>query len=274
VVAKLKRIHAYDDSLVVVTADHGIAFTKGSLIRGVAKENYPEIMWTPLLVKAPRQERGVADDRASLGVDLLPTIADHLRIKMPWKVDGQSLLGAPRAAATRRVLEWDFNALRPAPGQKYVTVDGPQGFASVLRASASTGTGDPDLRLFAVGGYAGLIGTDPEPLVDRSAAAVTGRIVRHRSRADGDRGDAPWLYVGGKLSGSNAPVRHLAVAVNGKIATTTLTTSNALVPGLSIFSAVLPPEMVHGPNDRIDLYVVEGDESVPRLVPVTVGAPP
>ena len=135
-------------------------------------------------------DAGAVDDRAALGVDLLPTIADHLRTKLPWKVDG------------------------------------PQSVASVLRAFASSGTGDPDLRLF------------------------------------------------GKLSGSNAPVRHLAIAVNGKIATTTLTTSNALVPGLSIFSAVLPPEMVQGPNDPIDLYVVEGDESAPRLVPVTVGAQP
>jgi hypothetical protein len=274
IVAKLKRIHAYDDSLVVVTADHGIAFTKGSLIRGVAQENYPEIMWTPLLVKAPRQEQGAVDDRAALGVDLLPTIADHLRIKMPWKVDGHSLLGAPRAEPTRRVLQWDFNSLKPAPGQEYVTVDGPPGFASVLRAAASTGTGDPDLRLFAVGGHAGLIGSDPDAAIDGNAAAVTGTLVRHRARADGERGGVPWLFVSGKLSGTNAPVRHLAIAVNGKIAATTLTTSNALVPGLSIFSTVLPPELVHGPDDRIDVYVIEGDESAPRLVPVKLAGQP
>jgi hypothetical protein len=269
-VAKLKRIHAYDDSLIVVTADHGVAFTTGSVLRGVAKENYPEIMWTPLIVKAPRQMRGAVDDRVALGVDLLPTIADHLRTKLPWKVDGRSLLGAPRTTTSRRILEWDANLLQPPPGQHYVTVDGAAGFASVRRATASTTAGDPRLRLFGLGGYAGLVGKDPTTYIDRNATPTTGRIVRGRTRAGSDPRDAPWLFVTGKLSGTSYPLRNVVVAVNGVIAAVTISTRNPLVQGSSVFSTALPPTLVHGPDDRIDLYLAEGNGFAPTLVPVTL----
>jgi hypothetical protein len=256
-----------------VTADHGVAFTKGSLIRGVAAENYPEVMWTPLIVKAPDQQRGAVDDRAALGIDVLPTVADHLGVDMPWKVDGHSLLGTPRTEPKRRVLQWRFNSLKPPPGREYVTVAGPQGFATTLRGTASSAGGDPDLRLFRVGPYGGLVGSDPSPYVDDEAERTTGRIVRRRERAGAGPDDAPWLFVSGKLSGPNAPVRNVAVAVDGRIAAVTMTTSNALVPGLSIFSTVLAPELVRSPDGRIEVYLVDGDVAAPRLVPVTLTAP-
>src|SRR4029078_741624 len=49
----------------------------------------------PLFVKYPRQRKGAVDSRAARTVDVLPTIADVLGIRMPWHVDGNSLLGAP-----------------------------------------------------------------------------------------------------------------------------------------------------------------------------------
>ena len=41
VIARLKHIGAYDQSLILVTADHGVAFTAQSSIRGASKANYP-----------------------------------------------------------------------------------------------------------------------------------------------------------------------------------------------------------------------------------------
>ena len=39
-------------TLIVVTADHGVAFRAGRTFRGVAPETWPNVAWIPLIVKA------------------------------------------------------------------------------------------------------------------------------------------------------------------------------------------------------------------------------
>ncbi len=90
---KIKSVGAWKDSMVVVTADHGVSFTPGEGIRSVTKHNYTEILWTPLFVKYPGQPAGVVDDRPVQSIDVLPTVADVLKVKIPWKIDGVSMLG-------------------------------------------------------------------------------------------------------------------------------------------------------------------------------------
>ena len=57
-----------------------------------------------------REAGGAVDDRVALGIDILPTIADHLGIETLWKLDGRSLLGTPRTEQTRKVLDWKFTS--------------------------------------------------------------------------------------------------------------------------------------------------------------------
>ena len=47
----------YDDALVMVMADHGIAFTAGGLVRGGIQENIDDIAYVPLFVKTPGTNR-------------------------------------------------------------------------------------------------------------------------------------------------------------------------------------------------------------------------
>ncbi len=68
VVARLRALGVYDDTLLVVTADHGVAFRGGAPIRGVTRATIPDIAWTPLLIKAPNQHAG-GHRRPSRGVD-------------------------------------------------------------------------------------------------------------------------------------------------------------------------------------------------------------
>ena len=63
IVKKLKKIGAYDKTLFIVTADHGVAFTQGNPIRGVSEKNYPQIVWAPLFIKAPGQTNGVVEQQ-------------------------------------------------------------------------------------------------------------------------------------------------------------------------------------------------------------------
>ena len=83
----------YDRALVVVAADHGASFRMGAALRDVTTEHFAGVASIPLFVKYPGQKRGATDLRPARTVDILPTIADVLGIRMPWRVDGSSLAG-------------------------------------------------------------------------------------------------------------------------------------------------------------------------------------
>ena len=108
-IAKLKANGTYDRSLVVVVADHGAAFLPGEQSRIVTEANIGEIAPVPLFVKAPGQRRGAIDDSDVETTDLLPTIARHLRARVPWKVDGTPAQARPDRR-TLRVFRQDDGA--------------------------------------------------------------------------------------------------------------------------------------------------------------------
>ena len=76
-VRRLKQIGLYDRALVVVTADHGVAFRPGDQARLVTRTNVGQVAPVPLLVKAPGQRAGRVDDGFVETTDVLPTIARH-----------------------------------------------------------------------------------------------------------------------------------------------------------------------------------------------------
>jgi len=101
---RLEAEGLWDDALVVVAADHGIAFEAGSPTRQPTGQNLQEIYRVPLLIKAPGQIDGRTDDRNAMLVDVLPTIMDLLDVEVDWDLDGQSLVGPPRTDPTKPVI--------------------------------------------------------------------------------------------------------------------------------------------------------------------------
>ena len=57
----------------------------------------------------------MVDDRSARTVDIVPTIVDLLHIKMPWKLDGLSLLSASRPFPSRIVVRSITGDLVNAP---------------------------------------------------------------------------------------------------------------------------------------------------------------
>lgn len=273
IVARLVAVGAYDDSMVVITADHGAAFTAVEPIRGISRKNAPEIVWTPLFVKQPHQGVGVVDDRPARSIDVLPTIADVLHLHLPWKVDGHSLLGPRAPEGARRVTAWKLDTLEPAPGKDYVTVDGATGFAAAIKGRASPFGGDPRLRLYRVGPYGDLLGRAAAPLVTSSERGPSGQLA-DPARFTAVRPAAPlvpWTDVRGTVSTAE-PDLPLAVAVNGVVAGFAGTYVANRGQGPAAWWAIVPPTAFRpGPN-QITLYVVRGDPSAPRLVSVRLGA--
>jgi hypothetical protein len=106
VVDRLRSLDAFDESLIVVTSDHGIAFEPDGGIRyyegqPIDATDPPDVLWVPLIVKEPGQREGVVNDDNVLAIDVLPTIADVLGVELPWAVDGRSALGPPRAGVAK-----------------------------------------------------------------------------------------------------------------------------------------------------------------------------
>ena len=139
---RLKSQGMWDDSLIVVAADHGVAFLKGRRDRRTLdSQNYGEIAPIPLFIKAPGQKKGKVNDAYVETIDILPTIFDLLHLKPKVKMDGHSafspevqkrrlapdppaqhvqaapLLGPGFEAAKKRVRERNLRALRHGRGR-------------------------------------------------------------------------------------------------------------------------------------------------------------
>jgi arylsulfatase len=86
----LRQRGLYDDSIIVVTSDHGEQFYEyGHHDHGYTLHN-PEVH-VPLLVRVPGVEPGT-DDTIVSTVDIVPTILDALGIEIAHEIEGVSLL--------------------------------------------------------------------------------------------------------------------------------------------------------------------------------------
>jgi hypothetical protein len=266
---RLRAIDAYDNALIVVTADHGASFAGNQPFRGVAGSTYPNIVWTPLIVKAPQQTRGRIDDRAARSIDVVPTIADYLDVTLPWHVDGRSLLTS-KGDEPPRLLKWERNAMQPARGEKYLTFDGQKGFKEVLRARAADATDEAKLRLYRIGPFGSLIGRSAQQWIGEPAAGIKGTLdaAAWYRRIDPNAAKIPWADLHGRVD--LPPNRWVAVTVNGVVAAVTQTWGD---PGATRteFWGVLPPALFHWGANDVRLYTVEGAPPNPELDEIRLG---
>ncbi len=266
IVARLRKVRAYDDTLLVVTADHGAAFNAHEPVRGVSAANYPQVLWTPMFVKQPGQASSSIDDRPVRSVDVVPTIADALGVRIPWSVDGRSMNAAPRTSTTVRTLDWDWSTIHPRHGP-FLSVDGTRGFASVLTARATSESGDPGLRLYRVGPYGALIGRS---LAGKVGTPTSGGVMVPKELTapiDPKAHDARWARPAGLLQGV-APNTWLAITVDDTVVG--LTRAYVRDDGITIYWAELATSLVGRGMHRIGAWEVSGPVSSPRLARLTV----
>lgn len=114
--AELERLDVLEDTLVVITADHGDEFGEHGRL-GHAKSVYDEVLRVPLLFwDRDRIPAGrVIDDQVSL-VDVTPTILDLVGLAPPNRVPGRSLAdalaGGPLAGNEVRFAEGTHKGVR------------------------------------------------------------------------------------------------------------------------------------------------------------------
>ena len=100
---RLRAVGAYDDALIVVTADHGASLRPGRRFRMPTAETFADVAGVPLLVKRPGQRRGRVSSANVETIDVLPTLAAEIGVRPPWDTDGSNAFDrnrTPRAAKT------------------------------------------------------------------------------------------------------------------------------------------------------------------------------
>ena len=101
VLTKLRAENILDKTLLVVTADHGEGFRPRPAGAGHERRHGADLSWVPMFLKMPNQTKGNLDERNWTHVDLVPTLADALHVKLPQQLDGQSALAAPRTTTDK-----------------------------------------------------------------------------------------------------------------------------------------------------------------------------
>jgi hypothetical protein len=263
VVARLREAGLYERALVVVTADHGVAITKGQHVRGFTVGNAAEIMRVPLVIKFPAGTQVPAmfpevnahaqrvSDRNVETVDIAPTVAHVLGVRLPWATDGSSLLDAtvpPRGE--KRIAYASGSAV-----QRY----GPEGppVDEVLRRHIATFGVANTYRIPRPPRFGELVGHAAADyrVVDRPEN-VDVRYAWQYDTFDPDA-DAVPFDVSGELRGrgEGTPPAYLAVAVNGVIEAVTRTwTSRSgwlATPRLDVWR--------RGTN-QVDVFLIEESE--------------
>jgi hypothetical protein len=268
VVQRLRAQGMWDEALVVLTADHGVGWTPGEKSRGLMVRNTPDLMWVPLFVKAPGQDDGRVDDRNVEQVDLLPTVADLLGVRVPWKMDGLSQAGPP---ARQRGEKWWFEI----PGHREVR-DGPSNFSIVLQGDTdSVVRASEGVRgLYRFGAFADLVYRDPAsvgPIGGVGASAEIDDWKRYR-RIDPASGEVPAL-VSGRLTSPLPPAGStVLVAVNGKIGGESKLFPDRPGDPAGKFAVIVPDFLFKAGDGRrqLQVFVVDRSGGSPRLQPVAL----
>jgi hypothetical protein len=244
---RLEETGVYDESLVVVVADHGVSFRPHGERRRVEPGNMEEIAFVPLFVKPPGQTEGRIDDEHARVTDILPTIADVLGVRVPWETDGRSLLaGGPRDPAVR---------VGTSSGEVVVGDDADllERRKRVLEHQIELfGEGDDVPGLFGIGPRPDLLG---RPVDGLAAAAAAGPTFESYGRSDYDP-DSPVapVRVYGRIDGAPAG-QDVAVAVNGTIVAVTRSFDH---DGDTLVSAVTPEDAYRPGKNTVRVYAVEG----------------
>jgi hypothetical protein len=253
----LRRLHEknlYDRALIVVTADNGESFLHRGANRHLATPGTVEdIADTPLFIKRPFQHAGRISDRHVRTEDILPTIADVLGIRMPWRIDGESV--------------FDRSAQIPSNVDVYMRSGrrltlSLRDFRRRIRASL-----DRKISLFGDHGEApGLFGIGPHPeLIGRTVSSIP------HAPLSADINDAaayssvhlrsdflPAQLSGTIHDGGRQRVRELAAVVNGRIVAVGQSFTLA-GDGAEQFSIMLPESAFREGHNRVELLAVTDD---------------
>jgi hypothetical protein len=265
---RLESLGIWEDTTVIVTADHGAAFTPGGKFRYWDETNSPEILGVPLFVHGPDFRAGAVVDTPAELVDIVPTIAGVAGIAIPWSTDGANLLALPKEP--RIAHPYAIDATDEA-GSSMRTIDVSDHLERLLALRpAADDDGGGDLEILQDGPKGDLIGRSVDEFeVGNPAGGVHQRFPESPSPDDefaiDDAGRVP-AYLFGRVDGLE-PGTTIIVALDDRIAAAgTVFVGES---GANQYALILPPIWLAEGKHRVRYFVMdETSERAPQLLPL------
>ena len=248
---RLEQVHLLRRALVVVTADHGISFDVGAFDRrAISPENIAEVAPVPFFVKAPGQRQARVDHAYVGTVDVLPTIADLMKLEPLWPMDGRSAFHR-RGPHTVRIPELELgNWVSITP----LALEHARA-ANRRRKARLFGSGTDSL--FRIGPHQELIGQSLAALAVAPGAVTTSGFTA-KFEVHASSAFTPIWFTGRMVGGGSGAKRDVALAVNGRVAAVgrTFRLHGSIEER---FSLLVPDTQLRlGPNDAA-LFEVQDD---------------
>lgn len=267
VIDRLERRGLWEESLVVVTADHGESFVPGTQGRRVTDEaeTHAQIAWVPTFIKAPGQTVPVVSDANWEQVDLLPTTADLLGVDVPGGLDGVSHAGETPVDRPDKVFYNDpgLRRLLAADEAFDVVLDG---VTDRLLRDVSGPDGLYTLSTYPRWVGMRLVDVDAAGVVESTAPSVmTAELPEELAvdRVDPTSGEIPALITG--TLRDTQWRSSVAVVLNGYIVAVSPIYRAAGTPS---FAAMAPDAFGPGRNELALFEVVDGKQPVLRPIPL------
>jgi hypothetical protein len=246
---RLKREGMWDDSLIVVLADHGVAFPHRRERRRLNRKTAAEIAPIPLFIKAPGQKKGKVDDAYVETIDVLPTIFDILNLDPKVKMDGKSAYSheVQNRDELRILIRNTFKVLR-IPAAQFER----ERQAIIDRNIRLFGTGrEGPERIYRIGPHQELIGKPASAAGEKLSVEFPN--AQDYENVDPESGYIP-THVVGRVGGPEEPGRDIAVAVNGTIAAVGKTFTLAVGDEGELVSVMVPESAFRKGSNRVEVF--------------------
>ena len=255
-VARLKSQGMYDDTAIVVTADHGFAWQVGvETRRSVTPSNVEELAPVPLIVKRPGQTRAAVSGAYARTLDVAPTLADVLNVPLGYRADGRSAFSrAVRARRDVSLVTRDFSSTVRISGKSWRA----RRAAVMRRRLRQLGSGDWASLFTGVGPNRELIGTPVDPVSSAGTRRATLSLTRYFRRVRRRSGMVPAQIAGRVQVADGKPERDIAIAVNGRIEAVGRT-FHLRGESAESYAVMVPESSLKEGRNRIEVLEVRGD---------------
>lgn len=268
VLAELEALDRYDETLVVVTSDHGVTFTNGRDRRWMESDTIGDIAAIPLFIKYPQQQHvGIVDDPVE-SVDIAATILDVLDVTGAGPTDGRSLLDLDAAKRQERRISQRGTVMSiPADSRHRDDV--------LARKVALFGRQGGLDELYSFGPHGDLVGRELAELEEGAASPLTIGIDQWDALADLDPAAerVPARITGTVTSAEPlGDARYLAVVLGEQVRAIGKTFAHQGRRGQ--VSVMLPAAALTSGSGDVRLFEVADDvaSGVPTLRPIDVHA--
>ena len=207
-VQKMKDQGTWDESLFIVTADHGASFLPGGSRRLLDGENNGWVLPVPLFIKYPGQQRGQVVRGSVDSRDITPTIMDVLGLEPGDEVTGQSLVGRNRLPREDEITVKSW--LGPLPMKRAA-------ISRHLREAVAKRNSLLGQSFYATGGQAELLGRNPRGLKPLDFKPTDPSLYEDVDLA---KDELPSYFQAEVISRDGKDPGPIAVALNGRVVAT------------------------------------------------------